>query len=193
MHATGEKQNRLRGKAFECMSLLGESVGKEKFLPDAKEAISAMMNVQGDADELQREYIVEASQRICTCLKGDFACFLPALLPSIFKSLELQSEDVAPVADASNDDGYVTVSSGNGKLMKVSTAKLEEAEASINMLWTFCEEMEGGYFDWVQPTAQALLPYLSSDDDLACVREEARGSAYQTWALLIKCARLGAK
>jgi len=30
MQATGEKQRRLRGKSFECMSLLGIAVGKEK-------------------------------------------------------------------------------------------------------------------------------------------------------------------
>merc|ERR1719491_1815530 len=43
MHATSEKENRLRGKSFECMSLLGIAVGKEKFFPDAKEAIAEMM------------------------------------------------------------------------------------------------------------------------------------------------------
>merc|ERR1719230_243140 len=43
MTATGEKENRLRGKAFECMSLLGIAVGKDRFLPDAKEAIAEMM------------------------------------------------------------------------------------------------------------------------------------------------------
>ena len=45
----------MRGKSFECMSLLGIAVGKEKFLNDAKEAISAMMNTQVEADDVQRE------------------------------------------------------------------------------------------------------------------------------------------
>merc|ERR1719440_302439 len=92
MSATGDKENKLRGKAFECMSLLGAAVGKEKFLPDAHEAISAMMNTQLEADDVQREYIKEASERICTCLKKDFAPFLPALLPGMFKSLKIQEE-----------------------------------------------------------------------------------------------------
>merc|ERR1719335_1036448 len=54
MHATGERENRLRGKAFECMSLLGIAVGKEKFCPDAQEAISEMMKTPLEADDVQR-------------------------------------------------------------------------------------------------------------------------------------------
>merc|ERR1712190_226210 len=89
MHSTGEKENRLRGKAFECMSLLGIAVGKERFLPDAREAIAEMMKTPLEADDVQREYIKEASERICQCLKKDFAPFLPNLLPGILKSLQL--------------------------------------------------------------------------------------------------------
>merc|ERR1719367_286329 len=57
LNATGEKENRLRGKAFECMSLLGIAVGKEKFLPDAQEAVAEMLKMPVEADDVQREYI----------------------------------------------------------------------------------------------------------------------------------------
>merc|ERR1719252_364570 len=46
LNATGEKENRLRGKAFECMSLLGIAVGKEKFKADAQEALTEMFKVK---------------------------------------------------------------------------------------------------------------------------------------------------
>merc|ERR1719262_1860818 len=45
--ATGEKESRLRGKAFECMSLLGIAVGKERFFGDAREAMQAMYTTTG--------------------------------------------------------------------------------------------------------------------------------------------------
>jgi len=87
--ATGEKESRLRGKAFECMSLLGIAVGKDKFLPDAKEAVEHMLKkVPNDADELQREYIKEASERICKCLKQDFAFFPSSLAAEHFSEFE---------------------------------------------------------------------------------------------------------
>merc|ERR1719359_2111173 len=104
INAVGEKQSRLRGKAFECMSLLGIAVGKEKFLPDAREAIHAMMSTTLEADDVLREYIKEASERICQCLKKDFAPFLQAMLPGILKSLKIEEEEVSNVPNPKGGD-----------------------------------------------------------------------------------------
>merc|ERR1719160_1321936 len=52
MNATGEKENRLRGKAFECMSLLGIAVGKERFKDDARQALSVMFQVKCADDDV---------------------------------------------------------------------------------------------------------------------------------------------
>ena len=52
--------------------------------------------------------------------------------------------------------------------------------------------MEGAYFDWVKPTAEALLPFLSTDDEMTALNDEARSAAFQAWALLIMCAKKGA-
>mmetsp|Transcript_118291 Transcript_118291/g.381826 ORF Transcript_118291/g.381826 Transcript_118291/m.381826 type:complete len:1124 (+) Transcript_118291:91-3462(+) len=199
MHAKGEKENRLRGKSFECMSLLGIAVGKEKFLPDAGEAIAEMMNTPLEADDVQREYIKEASERICQCLKKDFAPFLPNLLLGIFKTLKMdESEAPTPQRagaeeDDDEEDAYVQVSTGDGKLVRVRTQRFEEMMQSVQLLHTFATEMEGAFFDWVPPTAEALLPLLSAADELACYCDEVRGVAFQTWGLLIKSARAGAQ
>mmetsp|Transcript_36902 Transcript_36902/g.95239 ORF Transcript_36902/g.95239 Transcript_36902/m.95239 type:complete len:1129 (+) Transcript_36902:187-3573(+) len=201
MHATGEKENRLRGKSFECMSLLGIAVGKEKFLPDAGEAIQAMMRTQLQDDDIQREYIKEASERICHCLKKDFAPFLPNLLQGIFRSLKLEEiaaadpQNQAPSGhqndDEDDDDAYIQVSTGDGKLVRVRTTKFEEMMQSVQLLHTFVTEMEGAYFDWVAPTAEVLVPLLSSTDEISMLCDEVRGIALQTWSLLIKSARQG--
>merc|ERR1719188_208350 len=144
MNAKGEKENRLRGKAFECMSLLGLAVGKEKFLPDAKEAVAAMLQTPLEADDLQREYIKEASERICKCLKADFAPFLPHLLPGLFKALTIEADDASakPGAD-DDDDEFITVTTGDGKLVKVRTSKFEEIQQAVETLKTYCQELEG--------------------------------------------------
>merc|ERR1719183_1014668 len=138
-NATGEKENRLRGKAFECISLLGMAVGKDKFHEDAKEAVAAMMRMPPlEADDLQREYIKEASERICKCLKKDFARFLPHLLPGVLNSLKLEGEEVGTAAEGNDDDQFVTVSVGEGKLVKVRSSKFEEISQSIQLIQTFC-------------------------------------------------------
>jgi len=190
MCATGEKESRLRGKAFECMSLLGIAVGKEKFLPDAKEAVQEMLKTPNEADDLQREYIKEASERICKCLKQDFAFFLPHLLPGIYKNLRLDEDSATKDDDA---DNFITVSTGEGKLVKVHSSKFEELLNSVQLLTTFCNEMESSFFEFVQPSAQALLPLLTATDEVTMLCDEARSAAFQCWALLIKCARKGAE
>eukprot|EP00401_Gymnodinium_catenatum_P082994 CAMPEP_0117560190 /NCGR_PEP_ID=MMETSP0784-20121206/53748_1 /TAXON_ID=39447 /ORGANISM="" /LENGTH=1103 /DNA_ID=CAMNT_0005357591 /DNA_START=91 /DNA_END=3402 /DNA_ORIENTATION=- len=189
---TGEKESRLRGKAFECMSLLGLAVGKERFLPDAREAVGAMLQTQVDAEDIQREYIKEASERICKCLKADFAPFLPHLLPGIFKALKFDGEDVAGKPDA-DDDEYLTMTTEDGKLVKVRTAKFEEMLQALQLLHTFCEEMESAFYDCVPQTAEALVPIFSKDNAMPMLCDETRSAALQTWALLIKCARVGAE
>jgi len=196
MTATSQTETRLRGKSFECMSLLGIAVGKEKFLPDARDCIMEMLKYTVEADDVQREYIKEASERICQCLKKDFAPFLPPLLQGICKSLSLDdlAEDSAKIgktaADDDDDDAYVQVTSGDGKLISVRTSKFEEMMQSVQMLHTFITEMEGAYFNYIEATAKCLLPHLEpSNDDIAALCEEVRGTALQCWGLLIKSAR----
>lgn len=195
MHCKSEKENRLRGKSFECMSLLGIAVGKEKFLPDAREAITEMLKTPLDADDVQREYIKEASERICQCLKRDFAPFLPSLLPGLIRSLKFEEvAEAAPQVADDEEDMYVQVSTGDGKLVRVHSQKFEEMKQSLQLLLTFCNEMEGAYFDFAQPTAEVLLPLLSnSDPQFAMYCEEVRGLCLQAWGLLIKVARAGAQ
>merc|ERR1711904_434370 len=98
MHATAEKEGRLRGKAFECMSLLGVAVGKEKFLQDAQAAMGEMLKTAVAFDDIQSDYIKQASERICKVLKRDFAPFLPNLLPSVFETLKIDQDTLAALA-----------------------------------------------------------------------------------------------
>jgi len=178
-------------------------VGKEKFLPDANEAVAEMIKTPLEADDVQREYIKEASERICQCLKRDFAPFLPNLLAGIFETLkmeEVKEDGQAPQKPAKatddsddDDDDFVQVTTGEGKLVQVKNSQLEEMVSSVQLIQTFTTEMEGAYYDWVPRTAEVLAPLLSSADELACWCEELQSAVLQTWALLIKVARSGAE
>merc|ERR1711871_670509 len=155
MNATGEKENRLRGKAFECMSLLGTAVGKEKFMPDAQEALTQMMRVPVADDDVQKEYIKEASERICQCLKKDFAAYLPMVLPGVLDNLRMDKDTVpegnpnAAGGDDDDDEEYISVNTGDGKLVKVKTSKFESMQQSVELLLTITTELEGAFFDHV--------------------------------------------
>jgi len=143
---------------------------------------------QESADDLQREYIKEASERICKCLKEDFAPFLPSLMPGMFKAMKVEGI-AAEVNDGGDETQYITLDVGGGKTMKVHTSKFEECTQAVQMLHTFAEEMGPAFFPYIQDSAQALLPLLTDDDAMSACNEEARGAAMQAWGLLIKSAK----
>jgi len=185
VNSNGEKEQRLRGKAFECMSLLGVAVGKEIFLPDAKEAIEAMLKMGQQADETQREYIKEAVERIVHCLKKDFKPFCPYVLPNVFKKLDLAS-DAQEAQQLGGDEEDTIEVTHKGKLVKVKTERFEEMHQSAMLLNSFCTEMEDAFYEYVQPSATALLPLFEASDELSYLTEDAREEAYTTWSLLIE-------
>eukprot|EP00927_Polykrikos_kofoidii_P062400 TRINITY_DN57211_c0_g1_i1.p1 TRINITY_DN57211_c0_g1~~TRINITY_DN57211_c0_g1_i1.p1 ORF type:complete len:1155 (+),score=220.20 TRINITY_DN57211_c0_g1_i1:93-3557(+) len=189
MHATEAKQSRLRGKSFECMSFLGIAVGKDRFLPDAKEAVAEMMGTPLAADDVQREYIKQAAERICHCLKKDFVPFLPALLPGIFAPLKLDNVSDVPQQGQDEDEyEYTRLTTNSGKCVAVRTQQFEEMLQSVQLLHTIVFELEGAFFDWVPATAEALLPLLSTTEEVSPACDMAWSLALQTWALLIKIA-----
>lgn len=185
-HAAGERENRLRGKSFECMSLLGIAVGKERFLPDAREVVEAMVSTDLTSDNVQREYIKAASERIAQCLKGDFALFLPALLPGLLQALKLEEDSL--LGEVYDDSEYIKVTVGSEKIVHVRTERFQELARSISLIHTYAFQMGGAFASWVPQTAEALLPLLSSTDDYTYLCDATRSGSLHTWALLIDAA-----
>merc|ERR1719453_2448292 len=63
---------KLRGKVFEAISLLGYAVGKMRFAPDFRTAMSTMLASPLAADDVQKEYIKESMDRMCRIMGPDF-------------------------------------------------------------------------------------------------------------------------
>lgn len=192
---TDEKTSRLRGKAFECLSLLCGSVGKELAFNDAKEAIEAMLSEQtaSSASDIQRDYIKEALERLCHCLKKEFAHFLPKILPGLFQTLDLEQDQGFIPKKNNDDDDQAFEIDVKGKTVKVRSSKLEEMQQAVQMLTCFIEHTEEAYFDFIQPTAEKLLVVLRFDDDAAMLADDARDQAFMTWAWLVDSAKKGAE
>ena len=61
--AQGKDYRMLRGKAMECISLIGVAVGKERFGPDAKEVMEILIKTQTstlDPDDPQVSFLLQA-------------------------------------------------------------------------------------------------------------------------------------
>ena len=86
---------------------------------------------------------------------------------------------------------YIPVTMEGGKISLAHAAKFEEASQAMALVQTVCKEMEGAVYDFIPETAKALLPIFSVGDECSMLSDNARGTAWETWALLAKSARAG--
>ena len=113
--AQGKDYRMLRGKAMECISLIGVAVGKERFGPDAKEVMEILITTQTsalDPDDPQVSFLLQACARICKCLGADFKPYLPFVIPPLLDSAQIDPE--LHVTDADEDDGAGASETGAG-------------------------------------------------------------------------------
>mmetsp|Transcript_28692 Transcript_28692/g.60883 ORF Transcript_28692/g.60883 Transcript_28692/m.60883 type:complete len:1144 (-) Transcript_28692:9-3440(-) len=193
---TAEPERMLRGKAFECASLIGDAVGKELFLADAREVMQTMMaSAQAGfaADDQTREYVHEAAGRIASTLGRDFKPFMPSLLPGIFGVLAQRPQEVDPATlpdedDEDDDKQDMSFTMVGDKVVGLKTTVLEEMKESLVLISTLIEALEDDFCDFLPGTCQTLLPMLDFP-----LSEDVREKTYKTWEVMAECARAAAE
>jgi hypothetical protein len=180
LRATAHEERTLRGKAFECLSLLGIAVGKETFLPDALEAMKAIVTLQqqnqlDDEEGTLKSFVFESLQRICKVLGNDFSQYLPVVLPPLLAAFTLKID---------GDMTLEMLASGNSDVVGLKTSHIEDLQAALTTVSTFVELLGGaGYKDFVRETALRLMPLLEFQFD-----DDVKSLAINTWGSLVKCA-----
>jgi HEAT repeat protein len=155
----GKELRMLRGKAMECVSLIGVAVGKEKFGPDAKEVMELLIQTQQgvelDADDPQVSFMLQACARICKCLGEHFQPYLPFVIPPLLTSAQLDPElHVTDVdeeeVDVEEEEGMESVTvniRGQGnKRITIRTSALEEKATACSMLHSYIADMKEAFF-----------------------------------------------
>lgn len=110
------------------------------------------------------------------------------MLPGLVKSLTLDGDSAAGSPDESE---YYQIFKGDGQVVQVHSDKFNQLMQALRLLNTYCGETEGAFYDYVAPTAQAMLPLLSTANEMETSYEDVRGASLWTWSLLIKAARAG--
>jgi len=192
LHKSEERT--LLGKTFECISLLAAAVGPEAFRVDAEVIMQAMIQATQvpnlPANDPVKEYMLQASQRICAMMKGAFLPFVPHILPGVLEKFTLKPKEWGQdVAGQLGDDDEVSLSlvtgaDGTTKVMIMSTSEMEELSNAVCCVHTFVDELGKDFAPFVAQTAQALLLVFDFSMD-----EEVRDTAFETWGLLCQCAR----
>lgn len=188
MRAKGEKERSIRGKAFECISLLGAAVGKERFLNDANETMTEMINTlkAGLAeDDVQKKYINDASERICTTLEKHFKPYLAELLPRTFEALNVKPKEISAADDLQDDDDEddMTLMLVGEKICSLKTAVIEEMDDAVSLIETFISSLEEEFMEFIPATYKHMLLLLQYP---ATGLQE---SVFKTWRSLTVVAR----
>jgi len=195
LHRTEERT--VLGKVFECISLLAAAVGTEGFRADAEGIMQAMIQATQvpnlPSNDPVKEYMLEASQRICATMKGDFLPFVPQILPGVLEKLTLAPQEYSPaVAERFGDDAAVNLTlaqeGGQVKVLVMCTSEMEDLQNALGCVHTFVQELGDVYLPYVAQTAEALLPVFDFSMD-----EEIRDTAFETWGQLCQVARTGGR
>eukprot|EP00438_Fugacium_kawagutii_P018315 Skav212464 [mRNA] locus=scaffold385:270444:272531:- [translate_table: standard] len=174
--------HRLREKTFECISLTGFALSKEKFAPAAAAAVKCMFATPSQLSDC----LGDAVKRICKVLGKDFADFLPHLVPNILKALELDSVFTTDFHHGDDEDDLV-VAAGDGAI-RVKTGQLTEMVVLLDILEVFMKHTAEKYTDFVRPTSEALAKLLCSSNpssELSPMTCEIRSALYPCWAELV--------
>lgn len=94
MLATGEDQTMLRGKAMECISLIGIAVGKDKFRNDVSgfmEILAKIKTLDLEAEDPLRDFVLQTWMRVASCLGQDFMPYLSYTMPQLMHSASLDA------------------------------------------------------------------------------------------------------
>lgn len=191
LHKTEERQ--LLGKCFECISLLARAVGRSGFRADAEQIMQAMIEATKipnlPNNDLVKEYMMAASERICATLKEDFLPFVSHILPGVLEKFTLAPREFAN-QDEINDDDEVNLTmireNGRMKVMIMYSSEIQDLKGALECVHTFVEELAAAYAPFVAQTAQALLPVFDF-----CMEDGIRDLAFETWGQLCRSARAG--
>eukprot|EP00002_Diphylleia_rotans_P019939 TRINITY_DN385_c0_g1_i1.p1 TRINITY_DN385_c0_g1~~TRINITY_DN385_c0_g1_i1.p1 ORF type:complete len:1092 (-),score=290.69 TRINITY_DN385_c0_g1_i1:178-3453(-) len=160
----GKELRMLRGKTLECVTLIGVSVGKEKFMKDAIEIIqflAAMQNTQMEADDPLLSYIFQAWGRVGGCLGQDFVQYLPVALPPIIAAANLKPEvkifEDGQEAEQTND--FECIQLGD-QTIGIRTSILEEKANACQMLCSFLQDLKEFMLPHLSDIVSLMVPLL---------------------------------
>jgi HEAT repeat protein len=170
--AGGKQFRMLRGKAMECISLIGVAVGDAAFEPDAKEVMDLIIQTQQtealDPDDPQIQFMLQACGRICKCLGEKFSPYLPYVIPPLLRSALVDPE--LHVTDADDEDEVeaeegmesvtVAIRGQGNKRITIRTSALEEKATACHMLRTYALELKDAFFPHVADVARVLVPLI---------------------------------
>uniref|UniRef100_A0A0G4GAE1 TOG domain-containing protein n=1 Tax=Chromera velia CCMP2878 TaxID=1169474 RepID=A0A0G4GAE1_9ALVE len=186
----GKELRTMRGKAFECISLLGMAVGGEAFRADGTEAVQAMLSLQEaglEDDDPLGEFIPEALQRCCRVMRDDFLPFIPRVLEPLLRTLNTEPSHVEdPSAKECEDMTLMFLDQKS--CVGLKTAVIEEMSQALNIIMCFLEVLDAKMVEFIRHIGQTVHKLLSFS-----LSEDVKYKAIHCISLLISCLKSAAR
>jgi hypothetical protein len=171
-------QARLRGKALQCVGILGGAVGLELFKNDAVAVLQLLMPAMAVAPgaplpEGYFEYLAPACAQIAKALKEHFATFLPTVLPPLLHTLGIQVECSVTEVTTGEETGGVAHDEESGlqstivevrgrgqmRITMNTTAVLEKQQA-CQTLFEYVDALGPHLAGFLEPALVKVLPLV---------------------------------
>jgi importin-5 len=157
----------LRSKCVECISLIGVAVGAERFMPDARDFLDLLtQNFQYFADDSNREFLMQASTRVCKCLREHFVPYLEIFMPFLLKYagmtkndfMTYQIHDGSDIQEEAGWDFYIV----RDKKVGIHQAAIDEKLSACTQIHLYVEYLGDLLFaNWMEPIAKTLVPLMT--------------------------------
>ena len=131
----------LRGKAIECVGLVGCVAGAERFSADARWLMEFIVHLGAGAagtiaedDDCTLQYILTTSTRVAQCLgpSGTFSAYLPSIIPPLVEILRLKETDAPSVERLGNEEAEQMIAASGGGVGALAEAETEMALAAVS-------------------------------------------------------------
>ncbi|KAH9258237.1 hypothetical protein BASA81_003286 [Batrachochytrium salamandrivorans] len=166
-----EEKYGLRARLVDCISLIGQSVGKERFFPDAVWLIQLLQRTPLNAEDENVTHIQQAWTRLAEVLGEDLGRYLPVIVPFV---LEICSRDNL---DQGQDDEDEDEAGGGDEenaaaLQLVRTAAVDDRLNALDSLAKFATNCKQAFWPYFQPTLEIFIRDVNTESsELDSVRE----------------------
>lgn len=176
---------RLRGNSIECISIISQHVGVDRFLPFADRLIQAMVNIQdhhlAKDEDPQRNFILLAWPRITEVLKGKFDTYIPLVVPSII-NVCMNVADSIPKEDSAAIETNSTVEKDDKKKEDYHTYLDDECNNALSAIGCFMEDCPGPMAPFIEQVYKVVMPLLEY-----LTNEEVRITAAECLPAMVLC------
>ncbi|TIB80440.1 ARM repeat-containing protein [Wallemia mellicola] len=155
----------MKGKAMECATLISLAVGRETFLPDANklaELLAVIQNQVTESDDPQISYLISAWARIAGVMGGDFAPYLPSVMPPLLVAAQIKPElqvadDDEIDKDAHPELEWMRMADQN---VGIQTSALEDKNTAMETLVIYATELKEHFGPYAIQALEIALPSL---------------------------------